>query len=196
MPKALSEKERKQIIKDLKKSALDCMILYGIRKTTVDELIKRANIPKGTFYLFYSSKELLLYDTINSLHDDIQNKLVKELQLLSTDLSVDSLTDIIYRFYKITDKSKIVDIFKHNDLDLLLRKIPDEEIAKHFERDKIALNKMLEYIPNAKEKDISKYESAIRAIFCSMLHKREIGEKFFDESMKILIRGIVIQLME
>lgn len=34
----------------------------GVKKTTVDELVKREGIPKGTFYLFYPSKEMLLYD--------------------------------------------------------------------------------------------------------------------------------------
>ena len=27
----------------------------GVKKTTVDELVKRVGIPKGTFYLFYPS---------------------------------------------------------------------------------------------------------------------------------------------
>ncbi|MDY4210978.1 MAG: TetR/AcrR family transcriptional regulator [Treponema sp.] len=33
-----------------------------MKKTTVDELVKRTGIPKGTFYLFYPSKEILLFD--------------------------------------------------------------------------------------------------------------------------------------
>ncbi|WP_286081321.1 TetR/AcrR family transcriptional regulator [Parablautia intestinalis] len=39
---------------------------YSIRcpATTVDEIVKRVNIPKGTFYLFYKSKELLLFEVI------------------------------------------------------------------------------------------------------------------------------------
>ncbi len=31
----------------------------GVKKTTVDELVKRVGIPKGTFYLFYPSKDCL-----------------------------------------------------------------------------------------------------------------------------------------
>ena len=36
--------------------------IKGVKKTTVDELVKRTGIPKGTFYLFYPSKEMLLFD--------------------------------------------------------------------------------------------------------------------------------------
>jgi AcrR family transcriptional regulator len=43
----LQTKEREYIKKRLMEEAQDCLRLYGIRKTTVDELVKRANIPKG-----------------------------------------------------------------------------------------------------------------------------------------------------
>ena len=41
-----------------------CLAAYGIRKTTVDELVRRVGIPKGTFYLFYESKGRLIRDVI------------------------------------------------------------------------------------------------------------------------------------
>ena len=62
MPKSYSEQEREYIRKRLKEEAADCLARYGVRRTTVDELVKRVNIPKGTFYLFYKSKELLLFE--------------------------------------------------------------------------------------------------------------------------------------
>ena len=56
MPKTFTDKEREYIKKRLMEEAQDCLRLYGIRKTTVDELVKRASIPKGTFYLFSTRK--------------------------------------------------------------------------------------------------------------------------------------------
>lgn len=64
LPKCYSDQEREYIKKRLKEEAAACMGQFGIRRTTVDELVKRVNIPKGTFYLFYKSKELLLFDVI------------------------------------------------------------------------------------------------------------------------------------
>lgn len=71
MPKTFTDKEREYIKKRLMEEAQDCLRLYGIRKTTVDELVKRANIPKGTFYLFYDSKELLFYDSVKGMFREI-----------------------------------------------------------------------------------------------------------------------------
>ena len=75
MPKCYSEQEREYIKKRLKEEAADCMARYGIRRTTVDEIVRRVKIPKGTFYLFYQSKELLLFDVILEQHDLIEKKL-------------------------------------------------------------------------------------------------------------------------
>ena len=61
MPKRFSEEERAYIVSRLKEEAAKCMAQYGIRKTTVDEIVRRVKIPKGTFYLFYQSKEMLLF---------------------------------------------------------------------------------------------------------------------------------------
>ena len=55
MPKTYSDEERNQIITKLKREANILMLEKGVKKTTVDELVKRVGIPKGTFYLFYPS---------------------------------------------------------------------------------------------------------------------------------------------
>ena len=60
MPKTFTDSEREYIKERLIEEAKKSLSQHGIRKTTVDELVKRVNIPKGTFYLFYESKERLL----------------------------------------------------------------------------------------------------------------------------------------
>ncbi|WP_278246725.1 hypothetical protein [Metaclostridioides mangenotii] len=40
MPRAYSEAERSNIINRLKKEARYCLMEYGVKKTTVDELVK------------------------------------------------------------------------------------------------------------------------------------------------------------
>ena len=57
MAKAFDDNERKLIKDKLKEGALLFIQQQGVRKTSVDELVKYANISKGAFYLFYTSKE-------------------------------------------------------------------------------------------------------------------------------------------
>ena len=49
MPKTYSEQEREYIDKRLREEAMNCMAAYGIRKTTVDELVRRVRIPKDVY---------------------------------------------------------------------------------------------------------------------------------------------------
>ena len=53
MAKAFDDNERKLIKDKLKEGALLFIQQQGVRKTSVDELVKYANISKGAFYLFY-----------------------------------------------------------------------------------------------------------------------------------------------
>ena len=59
MPRAFSEAEKSFIKERLLQEAEACLSLYGVRKTTVDELVQRVKIPKGTFYLFYTNPRKL-----------------------------------------------------------------------------------------------------------------------------------------
>ena len=103
MPKSYSDAEKEYIVKRLKEEAAKCLVQYGVRRTTVDELVKRVGIPKGTFYLFYKSKELLLFEVIQEQHDAINNDLAKALSGISAkDLNADVLTDLIFGFFKKT----------------------------------------------------------------------------------------------
>lgn len=104
MPKCFSDQEREYIRKRLKEEAAACMGQYGIRRTTVDEIVKRVNIPKGTFYLFYKSKELLLFDVILEQHEIISRELYQAISdIANTELSAEKITDVIFEFYKKTE---------------------------------------------------------------------------------------------
>ena len=75
MPKSYSEQEREYIRERLKEEAAQCLAKYGVRRTTVDEIVRRVKIPKGTFYLFYKSKELLLFEVIQEQQENINRQL-------------------------------------------------------------------------------------------------------------------------
>lgn len=196
MPKSFTEHEREYINKRLKEEAKECLNLYGIKKTTVDELVKRVNIPKGTFYLFYDSKELLLFDVINEVQDEIQGQIIRELQELRGNIDSDELAELLFRFYKKVENTFLLNILTNGDLELLMRKLPLYAVEEHLAQDDFIIEKVLEIIPHKPDLDIKHFSGALRGIFLSMLYKREIGEDVFDGSLKLMIRGIAIQLME
>ncbi len=197
MPKSYSEEERAYIIERLKEEATDCLSTYGVKKTTVDELVKRVKIPKGTFYLFYKSKEQLLFEVFLELHEKIEKQMLEGLSSMKIgNISIEDMTDLIYRFYKIADESPLIKLLTSGDIEILARKLPKEVVSEHFVQDDFLIEKIFLMIPNANEKDVGTFSTAFRNIFFTMVYKKEMGEKNYDESLKILIRGLVIQLLE
>lgn len=196
MPKMYSEKERTYIVKRLKEEAKELLTIYSVKKITVDELVKRVNIPKGTFYLFYSSKELLLYDVINEIENEIQAYLLREILVIKEKATIEVLTDCLLRIYKMVDDTCLLRVMINGDLDLIMRRLPDEILKEHMRQDDFSMERIISLIPQAKGKKIEHYSGALRGIFMTMLHKREIGKEIFDDAFRLMIRGIAIQLME
>ena len=196
MPKTLSEGERAYIAERLKTEAKACLATYGIRKTTIDELVKRVGIPKGTFYLFYESKERLLFDVILEFNDEIQSQLLREIAKLQTSPTVDTLSDIIVRLYRKLDESFIPRVMHNGELEYFMRSLPPELSQMHTAHDQSAVEQLLCMLPGMQTKRAEVFSAALRSIFLSILYKDEIGPDIFDDTLRVLIRGVVIQLLE
>lgn len=196
MPKIYSENERAYIRQRLMEEAKVCLSRFGMKKTTVDELVKRVNIPKGTFYLFYESKELLFFDVICVFHDEIQSDLMKQIDAMNKELTMDKVTSMIFGLYKKVEESFLFPFMTNGDMELLMRKLPMEVVKNHAEKDDLSIERLLVMLPRVKKENIKTFSAAFRAIFLSMLHKREIGDDVFDDALKIMIHGIIIQMFE
>lgn len=196
VPKSYSDQEREYIKKRLKDEATKCLIQYGVRRTTVDEIVKRVNIPKGTFYLFYKSKELLLFDAIQEQHEIVNRKLFEALSNIDKqELSAEQLTDIIFGFYKMTEEMPILKLLDLGEVELLARKLPPEIVEQHLQDDTETIKNMLSLFPIKRGIDLQVVSAVFHAIYYSTLHKAEIGEEYYDAALRTMIYGIVTQLI-
>ncbi|MFC2096044.1 TetR/AcrR family transcriptional regulator, partial [Candidatus Bipolaricaulota bacterium] len=59
MPRAFTATEKETIRDKLMEAGRNCFLRYGMKKTTLDDLVKPAGIAKASFYLFFDSKESL-----------------------------------------------------------------------------------------------------------------------------------------
>ena len=196
MPKSFSAQEREYIRQRLKEEAAKCLAQYGVRRTTVDEIVKRVNIPKGTFYLFYKSKELLLFEVIQEQQKNINLELYQAFSdIIDMELSVEKLTDMIFEFYKKTEKMLVLKLSDAGEIELLKRKLPQEIVDEHLQNDTDMIEKMIALFHVKKEVDIKVISAAFHAIYYITLHKAEIGEEQYDKALRVLIYGIVMQII-
>lgn len=67
MPRALTEQEKMAQYQKLLDKGKDAVLLYGVRKVSVDDIAKAAGFAKGTFYQHFESKHEYLHVMIEQL---------------------------------------------------------------------------------------------------------------------------------
>ncbi len=194
MPRSFSETEKAYIKERLLQEAEVCLSLYGVRKTTVDDLVRRAKIPKGTFYLFYASKEALIFDVILKYNTEIQQQLVKQVAGMPQTPGPEELTELIIGLYQSLDGSFLLKLMENGELELLMRNAPPEFLQANILDDERMTAQLMALLPKADAKKSAVFSAAIRGTFLFLFHKDEISRDHFDEVLRIVIHGVVLQM--
>ena len=193
MATAFTNEEKEEIRKKLHKAAKECLQRYGVRKTTVDQMVAMADISKGSFYNFYSSKEMLFFKVLEEYQIDILNRLKEQLGQ-EDQINKDQLVQLLYDFYQDFRYSFMYTIFKNHEMELLIRKLPKEVITTHHLLDDRMVEKIVSKINIKETVSVEIVSAFFRTIAMSILHIEEIGEKQFDTILRLLIQGIVGQI--
>ena len=70
-----------------------------------------------------------------------------------------------------------------------------EVIDSHFQDDTDTVEKMLSMLPIKKDVDVKILSAAFHAVYFATLHKDDIGNEHYDDALRLLIYGIVKQIM-
>ena len=195
MATAFTNEEKEVIRKKLHKAAKDCLQRYGVRKTTVDQMVAMSDISKGSFYSFYSSKEMLFFRVLEEYQIDIMNRLEEQLEQ-ENQINANQFVQLLYDFYQDFRYSFVFTIFKNHEMELLIRKLPKEVITTHHLLDDRMAEKIVSRINIRETVSVEIVSALFRTIAMSILHIEEIGEKQFNTILKLLIQGIVGQIIE
>lgn len=193
MATAFTSEEKEVIRKKLHKVAKECLQRYGVKKTTVDQMAAMVDISKGSFYNFYSSKEMLFFKVLEEYQIDVMNRLTEQLGM-EVKIDTNRLVQLLYDFYQDFRYSFMYTIFKNHEMELLLRKLPKEAITNHHLIDDRMVKKIVSRINIRENVSVEIVSALFRTIAMTILHIEEIGEEQFDITLKLVIQGIVEQI--
>ena len=193
MATAFTAEEKEVIRKKLHKVAKECLQRYGVKKTTVDQMAAMVDISKGSFYNFYSSKEMLFFAVLEEYQIDVMNRLTEQLGM-ETKIDTNRLVQLLYDFYQDFRYSFMYTIFKNHEMELLIRKLPKEAITNHHLIDDRMVKKIVSRINIRENVSVEIVSALFRTIAMTILHIEEIGEKQFDITLKLVIQGVVEQI--
>lgn len=194
MPKIYSSQEKENIRISLRRAAEKCLARYGVKRTTVDELVRMVGIPKGTFYLFYESKEHLFLDVVKAFTESENKRYLDMLQELDENHIVTSLTTIFHKMVMSAYERGIYRFLDDNQMELVMRKISPQERTEMEKAKKGYIENLLSYFAIDDEEDVEAFQQAFSSIYYILLHDDMIED--LDKAMHTLIRGLVLELVE
>ena len=193
MATAFTTEEKEVIRKKLHKVAKECLQRYGLKKTTVDQMAVMVDISKGSFYNFYSSKEMLFFAVLEEYQIDVMDRLTEQLDM-EAKIDTNRLVQLLYDFYQDFRYSFMYTIFKNHEMELLVRKLPKEAITNHHLIDDRMVKKIVSRINIRENVSVEIVSALFRMIAMTILHIEEIGEEQFDTTLKLVIQGVVEQI--
>ena len=200
MPKGFTEYEKEIINAALLREGKTLFSTFGLKKTSIHDLTRAVGIAQGSFYNFYQSKEELYFEIL-----ELEEKKIKQqFQYQEIKSGADpktSIKNLLIQTLELIEKSPFFrQLYVDNSMEAIVRKLPKHRLEEHFKKDSNVLLPIIQkwqqegIILNKNPEVIS---GLLRSLFVLTLHKKEIGESVYTETMELLIElivdGIVIQ---
>lgn len=189
MARGFSEQELREIRKQLIDEAKEQYRSKGF-KTGIKDVTDAIGIAPGSFYKFFSSKEELIFTILEEEETSIKEKLLNEFQHMT---SSDEIASFLMKGIELAINNPFIELMMSpTQMSALSRKIPKERLDRHMEQDQFSLEKLLPLQNHPKKKTIS---SAIRAFFLLTMHRREIGEDEFQNTLHFYASALAHEIM-
>lgn len=122
MPKIVSEEERRLTKEAIYKRTVHLIKEKGIRSVSVDDITTAVGIGKGSFYAYYPSKEICLFEVIKQCERESFSQMEEIMKLDYSDKAkAVCLLKTIF-----TAEDSLVTSINQTDVEVLLRKLPPE----------------------------------------------------------------------
>lgn len=194
MPKVYSEEKRREIKESLMKSGLEIIRQYGMKRMSIEELTKRVGIAQGTFYNFFKSKEVLVYELACAYEKRLEEE-VKSIVRTEGYLSRSQL-EMMYRKMFLADEDNVYRFLKREDIQALIVRLPIEyfnQMSNVRER----IETTLEYTKGGREqRDIDAIINWIQILNLTVENKELLTKGAFEKVVYQLIENLLDEIWE
>lgn len=198
MPRSFNKEESQKIRETLIKEGKILFTTLGLKKTSIDDLIKAAGIAKGSFYKFFPSKEVLYMEIIEKEETELRARLHRE-YLDGKSLNTEKIKSFFMSFISYMDEEPLfLKMFSDNALEQLILKLPAEKLQAHMSNDEDWSAAVIRgwqesgYLP---EMRVDVFAALMRGIFILFTQKKIIGEDCFRESLDFLFDALAEKII-
>ena len=177
MPKAFTEHEKDLISKRLIEQGYKLFSVYGLKKTSIEELAQAAGISKGAFYLFYESKEALFMDVAELAEQHFRQEILATVDLPGPSPRA-RLYAILKKAFSLMKTIPILQFLTGSDYDLIFRRTPPEKFKEHLANDRVFFDELIAHCQDADIYIKAKPDDIITLLYplvLSILHEDDYG---------------------
>lgn len=191
MPTAFTAEQQELIREELFLKGIQLIRQLGVKRTTVDKLTKECGIAKGSFYLFYSSKEEYLMALAGYTSGRAEEMLLAKLagrKQMSTAEFFEFFREYLYSDYDLMGSMNVNDFLwlKEHMSDYHLFD-PDRQVA--------AMKQWLGLMSDARtDVDTGTVVNLIKSIYAMREHRDTLVEASLDNSIEVELRALEIYI--
>ena len=177
MPKAFTEHEKELIAGRLLEAGERQFSAYGLHKTNVEELARAAGISKGSFYLFYPSKEALFMDVVERAEKRFRQQVLAALDRPGPSPRL-RLLAALKKAFTLWKEIPVLQFFTSREYELLKRRIPPEIVQEHLASDQAFVDELVARCHKAGipiQASSQQIAALLHALFLVSLHEDDFG---------------------
>lgn len=197
MPKAWSKEEKELIKKTILREGKKLFEKYSLQKTTVDEIVRAARISKGSFYLFYQSKEELYFDVLEATEREFKEKLFENVFQPGKSRR-ESFKEFLSQMIDLLTTMPLYQQINSSNYELLLRKLPEETLQKHVQNDLENASSYFGYWMEQgwmRKVDMEALNGLFLSLFHFVMHREDFGETNFEATKELWVDALACYLI-
>lgn len=199
MPR-FSDSKKEFVKNDILSKSKHLFSIYGLKKTSIDDIVKACSIGKGTFYSFFPSKEVLFFILIEIEHEGFKKQKVNELLSCTKNHRNEFKIMLKDSFEYILNNPFLLRVMENEDINSLMSKLPPELFSAHLKDDSDVINILIEkwQSDGIMKKEAPEVIVIVLQLFTMLVsfrkeYPKEIFEKVIATYITFISDGLIIK---
>ena len=193
MPR-FGDQEKERIKQCLLEEGERLFISYGLKKVTIDDIVKAVNIAKASFYKFYEGKEYLFLDIAQKEQKEIFEALESVLAE-STEQSDDQRVKLVFFSMSVlVKKYPLLTLINKETVEIIARKVSPKRLQEFQQQGFDAVSLMIEQGIRFKY-DAHIVSQLFQSLYQSWISLQEQPKEIQEQVITIMLDGIIEQIL-
>ena len=188
-PRALTDNEKGRQRQKLMVKARELLLVHGIRKVSVDDIVKETNMAKGSFYNHFANKE----DLLMQLVWDIYQGFVDQAKTVIESSDSKDMRSNVATFIRsiLNEPDKVFFFVNHEELESLIASLDNNELQDFSAMEQRAFAGLI----TLAGKDVQKVKPAVVHNYIHTMYfaisDDAIIPEFLKETIDVMLEGLL-----